>query len=179
MTAQPPAPLPAAPPPPPTMSALPYPRGASNWGIAVTTVIFSPAALVLAWTSKRLTRKAKWVWTGVIAALWALSAALAIFFALSQNVANSDTSVANAIQSKLPADLTSLFRGSSYGDANVTSPTVTCTTTANDQYDCLAEFTLDAPAESVTAQRMRLEITANQDSSGSLVWHYGTPIPEK
>ena len=92
---------------------------------------------------------------------------------------DNSAAIVNSIQTGGAAQLTTAEQAT-YADASVTISNVHCTETGTSQaYVCAFDFTVNAPAESVT-QKFNEQATASCDSQGNCQWHdqgSGAPIP--
>lgn len=92
---------------------------------------------------------------------------------------DNSAAIVNSIQTGGAGQLTTAEKAI-YADASVTISNVHCTETGTSQaYVCAFDFTVTAPAESIT-QKYNEQATASCDSQGNCQWHdqgNGVPIP--
>src|ERR1039457_2843304 len=82
------------------------PRGVGNGGIFVTWLFLGVFSLIFTWYSTRISGKAKWVWTGLVAAQIAVIVVI-VAVALRPGSGGVDTNaVQNFVTSDIPTSIT-------------------------------------------------------------------------
>lgn len=149
-------------------------RGLRNGGIFVTWLFLGFFSLIFAWYSTRISGKAKWLWTGLVAAQLAVIVII-VAVALHPGTGGVDT---NAVEQFITANLPGSITGvaSAPSDETVTVQNVSCLQATGNTWSCDATYAVDVPSENLT-QDFSAALDVTCDSTGTCTYPptQGTP----
>lgn len=150
------------------------PRGFDNGGIFATWLFLGPLSLIFAWYSTRISAKAKWIWTSLVAAQIAVIVII-IAVAIRPGTGGVDTSaVQQFVTGSIPGSVTGVAGAPS--DETVSVSGVTCVQATGNTWTCDATYQVSAPSESIT-QNFSATLDVTCDSTGSCSYPAFQPIP--
>jgi hypothetical protein len=149
------------------------PRGLGNSGIFVTWLFLGFFSLIFTWYSTRISGKAKWVWTGLVAAQIAVIVVIVVI-AVRPSTGGVDT---NAVQQFVTNSISSSVTGvaGAPSDETVSVQGVTCVQATGNTWTCDATYQVSAPSENVN-QNFSATLDVTCDSTGSCNYPAFQPI---
>lgn len=166
------APIYAPLPPAPSTAEKPA-RGFGNGGIFVTWLFLGFFSLFFAWYSTRISRKAKWLWTGVVAAEIAVIVVIVVV-ATGRGPGGDTNAVQQFVSDNIPASVTGVTGAPS--DETVSVQDVTCVQATSNTWACDATYQVSAPSENIT-QNFSATVDVTCDATGSCTYPAFQPTP--
>jgi hypothetical protein len=149
-------------------------RGVTNWGVFWSWLFLGPLSLFFAWYSERISRKAQFVWTGVVAVQLAV---VAIIVAAALNSSGlQDGSVQQFVEQNVGSSVTGT--ASAPTDETVTNVQAVCVQATSNTWNCAVTYNASAPAENID-QDYSASITVTCDSTGNCSYPGFIPIPSQ
>lgn len=144
------------------------PRGLGNGGVFVTWLFLGVFSLIFAWYSTRISARAKWIWTGLVAAEIAVIVVI-VAVALRPGTGGVDT---NAVQQFVTSDIPTSVTGvaGAPSDETVSVQNVTCVQATGNTWTCDATYQVSAPAENINNQGFSATLNVTCDSTGSCTY---------
>jgi hypothetical protein len=150
------------------------PRGLGNGGIFVTWLFLGIFSLIFAFYSTRISGRAKWIWTGLVAAEIAAIVVIVVV-AVRPGTGSVDTNaVQQFVTNSIPGSVTGA--ASAPSDETVTVQDVTCVQATSNTWACDATFHASAPSESIS-QNYSATLNVTCDATGSCTYPAFLPTP--
>ncbi len=149
-------------------------RGLGNGGIFVTWLFLGIFSLIFAIYSTRISGRAKWIWTGLVAAQIAAIVVIVVV-AVRPGTGGVDTdAVQQFVTNSIPGSVTGV--ASAPSDETVTVQDVTCVQATSNTWSCDVTFQVSAPSESIN-QNYSATLNVTCDSTGSCTYPAFLPTP--